>query len=815
MDRNDLRQAGAIEPGVLAAADVEIGALDGDEVIFSDDAVLLDAGSDATVSGTEDFAGTTLLVSLGDTVQAGDVLGLSVNDDVTVSGTDVLVDGTVVGSIAGGSDGNDLTIAFGTDAVSAAQVEAVIRALSFATDTGTLDTSDRAVSVSFQDDDGVSDPATIAITFDDEGQPMIVDLPEELTVPGEGVTVIDLGDAALADAAEGDEVIELVIESALGAVSAVASDGVTVTASDSGRIVVSGTQDQINAFLAADRIIYDPDPELGDVDVLSILLDDGDPDTDPVELGEVTINVETMEVVDADAEDDAFTVAPDGLLGEGASLFADNGGGADTPPTDGELAITAVNGEADSVGTQITLGSGALLTVNPDGTFTYDPNGAFDDLADGETATETFTYTVNDGDEATVTITIDGDETDDEPDAQDDAFTVVADGTLGDGLSLFADNGSGADTAPDGETLVITAVNGEAASVGTQIALESGALLTVNADGTFSYEPNGAFDDLEEGETATETFTYTVNDGDEATVTLTIEADVPSDGIANDDAFALDADATIGDGLSLFAENGGEADVEGDDGALVITAVNGVEANVGVSITLASGALLTVNEDGTFSYDPNGAFDDLPEGDTATDTFTYTVNGADDATVTFTIAGQAEEEEEVDPTSDLPIAVLIGAGGEARLDLDGLVLGAPDEEVTLSLQVGWGTVSFAGSSDTVTIAGEGSDWMTITGTAAEVEAFLGGDDGELIFSSPREVSTLLRVEVNDEYLDTVRFLDIETARFYKGFDDLDLFDFAFGGTLDGSKGTQVVSGETSVGSAMTIDAVGGIDDLLV
>ena len=58
------------------------------------------------------------------------------------------------------------------------------------------------------------------------------------------------------------------------------------------------------------------------------------------------------------------------------------------------------------------MASGALLTLNADGTFDYDPNGAFDDLAEGETATDGFAYTVSDGnggvDTASVTITIDG-----------------------------------------------------------------------------------------------------------------------------------------------------------------------------------------------------------------------------------------------------------------------------------------------------------------------------------------------------------------------------------------------------------------------
>lgn len=52
------------------------------------------------------------------------------------------------------------------------------------------------------------------------------------------------------------------------------------------------------------------------------------------------------------------------------------------------------------------------LTWNADGSFTYDPNGEFDGLADGESATETFTYNVTDGEttsnDATVTITVTG-----------------------------------------------------------------------------------------------------------------------------------------------------------------------------------------------------------------------------------------------------------------------------------------------------------------------------------------------------------------------------------------------------------------------
>lgn len=57
-------------------------------------------------------------------------------------------------------------------------------------------------------------------------------------------------------------------------------------------------------------------------------------------------------------------------------------------------------------------GTAGLVTDNGDGTFDYDPNGQFESLAQGQQATDTFSYTVSDDDGgtsmATVSITIDG-----------------------------------------------------------------------------------------------------------------------------------------------------------------------------------------------------------------------------------------------------------------------------------------------------------------------------------------------------------------------------------------------------------------------
>ncbi|HSH32122.1 MAG TPA: Ig-like domain-containing protein, partial [Actinomycetota bacterium] len=99
------------------------------------------------------------------------------------------------------------------------------------------------------------------------------------------------------------------------------------------------------------------------------------------------------------------------------NLFNNNGFGPDSDPDGGTFAVTAVS--AGAVGTPITLPSGALLTVNADGTFNYNPNHLFDYLptfdsgASNLTITDTFAYAITGGDTATVTVTVSGVDTND------------------------------------------------------------------------------------------------------------------------------------------------------------------------------------------------------------------------------------------------------------------------------------------------------------------------------------------------------------------------------------------------------------------
>ena len=123
-------------------------------------------------------------------------------------------------------------------------------------------------------------------------------------------------------------------------------------------------------------------------------------------------------------------------------------------------------------------------------------------------------------------------------------------------------------------------VNGSAADVGTQITLPSGALLTLNADGSYVYDTNGQFEALQVGETATDDFIYTVTDGQgssaSATVTITIDGvnDVP---LANNDVGATDEDTVLN--VSVDGVLANDTDVDPND-TKTVTAVEGLAVEI-------------------------------------------------------------------------------------------------------------------------------------------------------------------------------------------------------------------------------------------
>ncbi|MXP41917.1 tandem-95 repeat protein [Altererythrobacter soli] len=246
------------------------------------------------------------------------------------------------------------------------------------------------------------------------------------------------------------------------------------------------------------------------------------------------------------ALDDARTTDEDTPL----SATAANGLlGNDSDPDRDVLVVSEVNGAPGNVGAAVAGNGGGTFILNADGSYTFDPNGEFDDLSVGETRTTSVTYTIDDGeggsDTATFEVTVTGINDPpvaaDDVDATDEATPLAVDA---------ADGVLGNDSDPEGDPLTVSAINGAAAGVGSLLAGTGGGTFTLNADGSYAFDPNGEFEDLAVGETRTTSVTYTISDGeggtDTATLTVTVTGtnDGPVEvgtlpGQANEDADAV------------------------------------------------------------------------------------------------------------------------------------------------------------------------------------------------------------------------------------------------------------------------------------
>ncbi len=203
------------------------------------------------------------------------------------------------------------------------------------------------------------------------------------------------------------------------------------------------------------------------------------------------------------AVDDSAATDADLAFGEdeGArNITADLLGNDSDPDASDTLSVTAVD----------TTGTTGLVTLIG-GVVSYDPNGAFNALAVGETATDSFTYTISDGnggtDTATATITING--ANDAPTATDDVGATAFETPV---TFLIADLLSN-DSDPDGDTLQFV-----------NVQTETEGSTTVNGTTSVTFTPDAGFF----GEA---TFTYLINDGnggsDTATVRIAVAEDTP------------------------------------------------------------------------------------------------------------------------------------------------------------------------------------------------------------------------------------------------------------------------------------------------
>jgi hypothetical protein len=150
------------------------------------------------------------------------------------------------------------------------------------------------------------------------------------------------------------------------------------------------------------------------------------------------------------------------------------------------------------------------VTINANGSYTYNPLSAFQGLSTGQQASDSFTYTMQDGaaaqSTATVNLTIHG--VSDAPTAVTDSFDVIGNTglfvgttrTAGDAGKEITGSVLTNDTDPDTPQASLVA------EPVTNAPTTLGGTITIEADGNFTYHP----DDGDTG--VTDTFTYRVCD---------------------------------------------------------------------------------------------------------------------------------------------------------------------------------------------------------------------------------------------------------------------------------------------------------------
>jgi hypothetical protein len=276
-----------------------------------------------------------------------------------------------------------------------------------------------------------------------------------------------------------------------------------------------------------------------------------------------------------------------------------------------DIAVRGNDTDADGHSLTITAVSNppnGSATINANGTIRYTPDPNFNGV-------DSFTYTISDGfggsDTASVTVTVNP--VDDLPTAAADSVSV--NGPTPTALSILAN-----DPDIDGGAKTVMSIAGSAVTAGQTVTLASGATARLNADGTITYTHFMPANRLVSAATAAATgaanfqaadsFTYALNGGSSATVSVTINGtDEPGDfliapagdaamsGTAGGDLFLLHpsaaltiADAGAGDDGFYFGASFGAGDsVNGGAGAGDQIALRGV-----YSLTFAANAFVNV-----------------------------------------------------------------------------------------------------------------------------------------------------------------------------------------------------------------------------
>lgn len=304
---------------------------------------------------------------------------------------------------------------------------------------------------------------------------------------------------------------------------------------------------------------------------------------------------DTVEDVEALVFDD-MTIYLDGR--NNGPLAVDD---AATVAENGNVTLDVVANDFDFEGDALSVTSvaggaqGTSVTINADGTVTYDSGTAFDYLAVGETATDSFTYVVDDGNggnsTGTVTVTVTG--VNDDPTAQNGTGTVQEDGVL------VATGNLNANDADANDVLTYNVVGSGTGTYGS---------IAIDANGNWTYtlaNDSDAVQNLNTGDSVVDSFVFEVSDGHGGVATANVDVTVNG---------ADDATSIAGTGVLYEYHAWGVNGPVFRGAAGILNVGPGVEtglffgANDPMSLDITETGALILDANRTGNFTPNASF---------------------------------------------------------------------------------------------------------------------------------------------------------------------------------------------------------------
>src|SRR5207249_454476 len=278
--------------------------------------------------------------------------------------------------------------------------------------------------------------------------------------------------------------------------------------------------------------------------------------------------------------------------------------------TGGTLTVSDVDSAQTFVPQTNVAGTNGTFSIAANGAWTYTANSAFDNLNVGQSVSDTFTVASADGTTSTVQVTING---------TNDA-AIVSSATV-----AVAETNAPLTTSG---TLTVTDVDNPLTFVAQSNVAGANGRFSIAANGAWTYTANSAFDNLNVGQSVSDTFTVASADGTTSTVQVTING-------TNDAAVLTSATVALAETKAQLTTVG----------KLTVSDVDSAQTYVPQTNVVGTNGTFSIAANGAWTYTANSTFDNLNVGQSVSDTFTVasadgttsivqvTINGTNDAAV--------------------------------------------------------------------------------------------------------------------------------------------------------------------------------------